>query len=115
VGLLFIGVLGHISDYGEARSIVRDLLDGLAPGSYLALADSVNVGEAHIAAGERYAGTGAVPYRLRSPEEITGFFDRLDLLPPGVVPIPDWRPDPAPFPPVHVDTLGGVGRTPAVR
>ena len=56
---------------------------------------------------------GAVPYRLRSREEITGFFDGLGLLPPGVVPIPDWRPDPAPFPPVHVDTLGGAGRTPA--
>jgi hypothetical protein len=40
----------------------------------------------------------------------------LDVgLPPGVVPIPDWRPDPAPFPPVHVDTLGGVGRKPATR
>ena len=39
--------------------------------------------------------------------------DPLVLLPPGVVAIPDWRPDPAPFPPVHVDTLGGVGRKPA--
>jgi hypothetical protein len=113
VGLLLMGVLGHVSDYGQARSIVRDLLDGLPPGSYLALADSVNVGEAHVAAGQRYAQTGAVPYELRTPEEISGFFDGLDLLPPGVVAVPDWRPDPAPFPPVPVDTLGGVGRKPA--
>ena len=114
VGLLFMGVLGHVSDYGQARSIVRDVLAGLAPGSYLALADGINAGEAHIAALERYAETGAVPYYLRRPGEITGFFDGLDLLPPGVVAVPDWRPDPAPFPPVHVDTLGGVGRKPAI-
>jgi hypothetical protein len=115
VGLLFMGVLGHVSDYGQARAIVRDLLDGLAPGSYLALADSINAGEAHVAAGEHYAETGAVPYRLRSPGEIAGFFDGLDLLPPGVVAVPDWRPDPGPFPRVHVDTLGGVGRKPVPR
>ncbi len=112
VGLLFMGVLGHVDDYDQARSIVRELLAGLAPGSFLGLADSVNVGEAHVAAGEGYARTGAVPYQLRSAEEIAGYFDGLDLLPPGLVAIPDWRPDPAPFPPVHVDTLGAVGRKP---
>ena len=112
VALLLIGVLGHISDYGAARSVVRGLLDAFPPGSYLALADSVRVGDAHIAAAESYAETGAVPYQLRSPEEIAGFFGGLDLVPPGIVPVPEWRPDPAPFPAVQVDTLGGVARKP---
>ncbi len=112
VALLLMGVLGHISEYEAARSVVRGLLGPLRPGSYLALADSVRVGDAHIAAGESYAKTGAVPYQLRTPEEIAGFFDGLDLVPPGIVPLPEWRPDPAPFPPVHVDTLGGVARKP---
>ena len=112
VALLLMGVLGHISEYEAARSVVRGLLGPLPPGSYLALADSVRMGDAHIAAGESYAKTGAVPYQLRTPEEIAGFFDGLDLVPPGIVPLPEWRPDPAPFPPVHVDTLGGVARKP---
>ena len=112
VALLLIGVLGHISDYGTARAVVRGLLDALPPGSYLALADSARVGDAHIAAAESYAETGAVPYQLRSAAEIAGFFDGLDLLPPGIVPVPEWRPDPAPCPAVHVDTLGGVARKP---
>ena len=112
VALLLIGVLGHINGYGAAREVVRRLLDAFPPGSYLALADSVRVGQAHIAAAESYAETGAVPYQLRSAEEIAGFFDGLDLLPPGIVPVPEWRPDPAPFPAVHVDTLGGVARKP---
>ena len=81
VALLLMGVLGHISEYEAARSVVRGLLGPLRPGSYLALADSVRVGDAHIAAGESYAKTGAVPYQLRTPEEIAGFFDGLDLVP----------------------------------
>jgi hypothetical protein len=112
VALLLMGVLGHVSDYAAARAVVDGLLAACPPGSYLALADSVLVGDAHIAAGENYAETGAVPYQLRSPAEIAGFFHGLDLVEPGVVPVPDWRPDPAPFPVVPVDTHGGVARKP---
>lgn len=55
--------------------------------------------------------TGAVPYQLRSPEQISGFFHGLELLEPGVVPVSQWRPDPSPFgPPRHVDTYGGMAR-----
>ena len=110
VALLLMGVMGHISGYDEARGIVRDLLGGLSAGSYLALADSVSSGRAHREAGERYAQTGAVPYQLRTPEQVEGYFTGLTLVDPGVVPIPDWRPDPSPFPPPQVNTLGGVGR-----
>jgi hypothetical protein len=112
VALLLMGVLGHVSDYAAARAVVDGLLAAFPPGSYLALADSVRTGDAHIAAGENYADSGAVPYQLRSPDEITGFFHGLELVEPGVVPVPDWRPDPAPFPAVPVDTHGGVARKP---
>jgi O-methyltransferase involved in polyketide biosynthesis len=112
VALLLMGVLGHVGDYTDARAVVDGLLGELPPGSYLALADSVRVGDAHIAAGENYADTGAVPYQLRSPAEIDGFFHDLALVEPGVVPVQDWRPDPAPFPAVPVDTLGAVARKP---
>ena len=110
VALLLMGVMGHISDYDEAHAIVASLLGGLPAGSYLALADSVSTGEAHQEAGKQYASTGAVPYQLRTPEQVKGFFAGLTLVEPGVVPIPDWRPDPSPFPPPRVESLGGVGR-----
>src|SRR5206468_4123170 len=42
VALTLMGVLGHVTDYGQARSVVAGLLDGLPPGSYLAINDSVN-------------------------------------------------------------------------
>jgi O-methyltransferase involved in polyketide biosynthesis len=109
VALMMLGILGHVGDDEEARSIVRRLVDALPPGSYLTLSDGANTSKAREQAHQRYAKTGAVPYRLRSPEQITAFFDGLDLLEPGVVPVSQWRPDPSPFgPPQHVDTFGGV-------
>lgn len=108
--LMLIGVMGHVDDYDQARSIITSLLGGLPAGSYLALADSVSAGRAHREAAQHYARTGAVLYQLRGPEQIKGFFAGLTLIDPGVVPVPDWRPDPSPFPPALVGTLGGVGQ-----
>ena len=93
VGLMLMEVLGHIADYSEARSVVTRLVDGLAPGSYLAINDSVRTDERHEQALQRYAETGAVPYHCRVPEQFTGFFDGLELVEPGVVQLADWRPD----------------------
>jgi hypothetical protein len=111
VALMLMGVMGHIGDYDEARSIVRQLMDALPSGSYLALADSINVGEAHKEAGRRYEEGGAVPYHLRSPEQIAAFFHGLTLVDPGVVSVTRWRPDPSPFGlPNEVESLAGVAR-----
>jgi hypothetical protein len=111
VALMLVGILGHIGDDDEAKSIVRRLTAALPPGSYLTLSDGGNTSEARQVAHERYAKTGAVPYKLRSPAQITALFDGLDLLEPGVVSVSKWRPDPSPFgPPRHVDTYGGVAR-----
>jgi O-methyltransferase involved in polyketide biosynthesis len=113
VALMFMGVLGHVADYDEARAIVNRLLDALPPGSHLALADSLGEGKGHAEAHERYKNSGAIPYHLRTAEEIGGFFDGLELVEPGVVLIPEWRPEPTPFRRgVEVTTLGAVGRKP---
>jgi S-adenosyl methyltransferase len=113
VAVLLIGVLGHVADYEQARAIVGGLLGGVPAGSYLTVADSFGVERSHAEATEQYASTGAVPYKLRTWEEMAGFFTGLDFVPPGLVRVADWHPDPSPFPPVQVDTLAGVGRKPA--
>ena len=114
IALMLMGIVGHIGDYDEARSIVKRLLDALPSGSYLALNDGTNViSTAFAEAQEGYNRSGAVPYHLRSPEQIAGFFDGLELVEPGVVSCPRWRPDPADVGaglPAEVDAFGGVGR-----
>jgi S-adenosyl methyltransferase len=110
VGLTFMGVLGHVIDYAEARSIIAGLLAGLPAGSYLAINDSINTSEALEQALRTYEASGAVPYRTRSLEEFTGYFDGLELVQPGVVLVADWRPDPGVSRGPEIPQVGGVGR-----
>jgi hypothetical protein len=110
VALTLMGVLGHVVDYAEARSIVAGLLDGLPSGSYLAINDSINTSEALEEALRQYEASGAVPYGTRSLEQFAGFFDGLELVEPGVVLVTDWRPDPSPFPGPEIPQAGAVGR-----
>jgi hypothetical protein len=116
VGLMLLGILGHVTDDDEARSIVRRLMAALPPGSYLTVCDGTNdISEAGVAAQDHYNESGAVPYRLRSAQELAAFFDGLELVEPGVVSCPRWRPDPADLaagPPPEMDQVAGVARKP---
>jgi hypothetical protein len=92
---------------------VKRLLDGLPSGSYLVLCDGTDTSQAGVEAQEGYDQSGAIPYRLRSPEQIAGFFAGLELVEPGVVSCSRWRPDPGEGgAPAEVDAFGGVGRKP---
>ncbi|MPY51230.1 SAM-dependent methyltransferase, partial [Streptomyces acidicola] len=94
VALTLMQVSGHIADYDQARAIVGTLMGALPSGSYFAFNDSVDTNEGNAEATRLYNETGAAAYYLRSPQQLAGFFEGLDLLAPGVVPITDWRPDP---------------------
>jgi len=113
VALMLMGILGHVGDDDEARAIVRRLLAGLPSGSYLALNDGTNVISTDFAeAQEGYNNSGAVPYHLRTPDQIASFFEGLELVEPGVVSCPRWRPDPnEPLRP-ELDEFCAVGRKP---
>jgi O-methyltransferase involved in polyketide biosynthesis len=111
IALILSGVLGHVDDTEEARAIVRALLEPLPSGSYLSLNDGTSVINAEMQeAQDGYNETGAMPYTLRSPAEITSYFDGLELVDPGVVACPRWRPDDRVDTPLDIDAFGGVGR-----
>jgi hypothetical protein len=113
VALMLMGIMGHVTDDDEALSIVRRLVAGLPSGGYLVLEDGGDTDEAFLEAQKGYDDTGAVPYRLRSPAQIARFFEGLELLEPGVVSLPLWKPDPSPLgPPAEAHTYGGVARKP---
>ncbi|MFC4048827.1 SAM-dependent methyltransferase [Actinomadura syzygii] len=111
VGLLIIGVLGHIVEPGEAYGVVKGLMEPLASGSYLILHDSTDQNEDFNAAQRAYDETGAIPFRLRSPDFIRHYFDGLEIEEPGLVTSGAWRPEvdveAAPLP-----TLCAVARKP---
>ncbi|GHH70211.1 hypothetical protein GCM10017673_21710 [Streptosporangium violaceochromogenes] len=112
--LMLMGILGLVTDYDEARSIVNRLMAALPSGSYLALYDGTDTDPAYVEALRRHnEGPGVVPYTPRSPERIAGYFDGLTLLEPGVVPVTRWRPDPNPWGAApEVACAGGVARRP---
>ncbi|MFE9886753.1 SAM-dependent methyltransferase [Streptomyces scopuliridis] len=114
VALMILNTLGHVADYDQARSLVSRLMAGLPSGSYLVISDSTATSEGMIAASEAYNASGAVPYYVRTVEEIAGFFEGLELVEPGIAQVTRWRPEPdgANATEPAVDAFGGVGRKP---
>ncbi|MEU4827735.1 SAM-dependent methyltransferase [Actinomadura sp. NPDC023710] len=111
VAVMMLGILGHVTDYDQARDIVYRLVAHLVPGSYLVICDGIRASEARAAAQAGYNDTGAAPYRLRAPAEIAAFFQGLEILPPGVVAPNRWRPaHPELMSAPEVEARAAVGR-----
>ncbi|MFI9600208.1 SAM-dependent methyltransferase [Streptomyces sp. NPDC052043] len=111
IALILSNILGHIADYDQARSIVSRLMDALPSGSYLSINDgSLGTDPDFEAAQEAYNKSGAVPYTLRTVDQLTAFFEGLELVEPGVVSVPHWRPDPEAPAVEAVAEHGGLAR-----
>ncbi|QXJ26566.1 SAM-dependent methyltransferase [Actinomadura graeca] len=114
IALLLMGVMGHIritEDDELAHSIVQPLKDALPPGSHLALYDGTNTNPAYAEAVRRYNEGGAAPYELRSPAQLGRLLEGFESIPPGLVRIRLWRPEPSPFDSVEQDDAwGGVAK-----
>jgi O-methyltransferase involved in polyketide biosynthesis len=115
VALMLLGILNYVLDDTEAHAIVKRLLDALPSGSYLAI--SHPTAEVHADAIETsveyYNSSGAAPIRTRSREELSHFFDGLELLEPGVVSCSLWRPDRSDIGiRTEVTQYGGLARKP---
>jgi hypothetical protein len=120
VGLLLVAVLHFIGDSEEPWRLVATLRDALAPGSYLAICHGTSEGApAALRAAETvYNRSVATSVRVRPRADILAFFDGFDLVDPGLVHIPEWRPDSpedVPEDPSKFLGLVGVGRKPTWR
>lgn len=94
IAVLLIAVLHFVTDDEDPYGIVRTLMDAAAPGSYLAITHVTGDfdPERMDAAGKAYdKSTAKLAHRSR--KEVEAFFDGLELLDPGVVLMPYWRPD----------------------
>jgi S-adenosyl methyltransferase len=95
VALMLLGIMEHIVDDDEAYAIVNRLLDALPAGSYLVLSDpttDMGGGEVMEEAVRLWNESATPPIKARTRQEITRFFDGLELLDPGVVSPSLWRP-----------------------
>ncbi|MFG2500934.1 SAM-dependent methyltransferase [Streptomyces sp. NPDC048441] len=112
VALMLLGIAAHITD-DSAYEIVDRLKDALPSGSYLVFCDSTEAfsPEAMRAMVEQWNQASTNPRINRTPEQIARFFDGLELLDPGVVPVSQWRPEPSVSgTPREVSSIGGVAR-----
>ncbi|MGW0474091.1 SAM-dependent methyltransferase [Streptomyces coeruleorubidus] len=117
VALLLVAILHFVEDEDDPYGAVAELREALAPGSLLVLTHASYEG---IPLPPERAG-GAVnvyqdirsPLIMRSREEIARFFKGYDMVEPGLVAMPRWRPDTAPEDedPYAFSGFAGVGRT----
>jgi hypothetical protein len=121
VGLLLFAILHHIDDARDPQGCTATLRDALPAGSHLAISHLRNPGDerpedAALARDSEEVftksfGTG----RWRTDEEIRAFFGDWRLIEPGIVPMPEWRPDPGDSRArdlTHHLFVGGVARKP---
>jgi hypothetical protein len=111
VAVMLMGILGHIEDDDQARSIVGRLMGGVPSGSYLTMNDGTDTSEEVVEAARIWNLSANPTYHLRSPDRIARFFDGLELVEPGVVSPPQWRPEPG-QPAAAIDSYCGMGRKP---
>ena len=117
VGLLLVAVLHFLADTDGPEQIVATLRDALPPGSYLVVSHGCLDARPDLAARieASYKGRIATQGRARTGAEIARFFDGFTLVDPGLVWLPQWRPDrpqDVPEDPQNYWFLTGVGQLP---
>jgi SAM-dependent methyltransferase len=117
VALLLVAILHFVEDEDDPYAAVAELSDALAPGSLLVLTHASH--ENIPLPAERAGGAVDVykdirnPLIMRSREQIARFFEGYDMVEPGLVPMPRWRPEgePEEEDPYAFSGFAGVGRT----
>jgi hypothetical protein len=115
IGLLLVSVLHYVADAGEPFRSMEMLRNALAPGSYLVICHGTSDGRPEVvqAVGKVFNRSVTVQGQVRSRPEILRLFGDFELVEPGLVHMPLWRPDsPADVPsdPARYWCLAGVAR-----
>jgi SAM-dependent methyltransferase len=111
VAILLIAVMHLIVDADDPYGIVGRLKAAMPAGSYLALSQVASdiEPERMAEAARRYNSMARETQRHRTHAEVTRFFDGLELVSPGVVAVPAWRPATEAEARAHSGMWGGVG------
>jgi hypothetical protein len=109
--VLFIGLFHLVSDEYDPPALISQFRDRMVPGSYLCLTQFCTDGSDPAAKAklEEISANSPAPMCFRHRAEIERFLDGFELLPPGVVDLPEWRPDEQ-APPTALKVAAGVGK-----
>ncbi|MFD4628309.1 SAM-dependent methyltransferase [Streptomyces sp. NPDC058284] len=116
VALLLVAVLHFVEDAYDPYAAVAELRDATAPGSLVVVSHASYEG---VPVPPEQAGRTVGVYKdirnpliMRSRDAIARFFEGYDMVEPGLVPMPHWRPDTAPEEedPYSFSGFAGVGR-----
>ncbi len=118
IGILAIAMLHFVPEDDEALRIVRVLRDATVSGSYLAIThaayDSVEQGA--VGEVERVYDRTSAPFHFRSESGIRRLFENYEVIEPGVVYVPLWRPETQEDllldQPARTSAYAGLGRMP---
>ncbi|HEY0933307.1 MAG TPA: SAM-dependent methyltransferase [Trebonia sp.] len=116
VALMLVAVLHFVPDESKPAHIIATLLDALPAGSYLVASHlTTEHDQDATAAGQQVMRRAGITMQKRDSDEFARLaFSGLELVPPGVVLVSEWRstaltPSPSPF---EVNCYGGVARKP---
>jgi len=94
VAVMLLGILHMIPSQDDPHAAVTTLMEAVPAGSFLSI--SHPAADIDAAAGaeasRRYNAQASETATFRSRAEVLGFFEGLDLVEPGLVPVPEWRP-----------------------
>jgi SAM-dependent methyltransferase len=94
VGLLLCSVLHAVPDADDPYGVVGQLTKALAPGSYVAISHGTEDSRpSEMGEGARLSGRTTTPVTLRTRSAVERFFTGLDVVEPGLVWSPLWRPE----------------------
>jgi hypothetical protein len=112
VAVILVSVLHMVEDDEDPHAIVARLMDAVPPGSFLALTHVASdlEPEAMAEMARRVNQRVAQPATPRDYATVARFFAGLELVPPGVVRVPEWRPSSAEAAASPSTQWGGVGR-----
>lgn len=118
VAVMMAAVLHYVSYEDDAVAIVSRYRSVLVPGSFLAISHTTDDPRPEVAAKiKKIFEETSTPVTHRTQEEVAAFFEGLELIEPGVVWTPQWRPDDESGPgydePGRSAAFAAVGRVPA--
>jgi SAM-dependent methyltransferase len=111
VAVLLLAVLHFLPGADDPAGVVAALARPLAPGSFVVISHlTADFAPGPVAAGvQAYTTLVPAPLVPRSHAQVSALFGGLPLVPPGVVPITEWRPATGPSPQT-ADLYAGVAR-----